>query len=100
VSAPTVVWNTETPLAARRSRDFVIGQPAALERILGLTLPPDVRATFRRRLTAASHTLAELYLDEGVRDRAWEWHMRSLGQPGGLRHLTFTRRLLRLWKRP
>jgi hypothetical protein len=91
---PTVIWHVDSPRAVSRSRDYVLGQVPALERILGLDLPPAVHAAFRRQISPACHEIADLRLREGNRRDALAWHLRSLREPGGLRWLPFTRRLL------
>jgi len=91
---PTVVWRTDTPGAASKSRSFLLGQAAALRRILELPLPPDVRRCFRSRLSAAYHSSSVLLLEEGSRLLAWKQHARALREHGGWRYLPFTRRLL------
>lgn len=95
LASPTVIWNTDTPASQSRSRAYVLGQVPALERILALPSPPEVRAAFRTRLSVARHAIADLHLHEGSRDEAWRWHLRSLRGPGGWRFLPFTRHLLR-----
>jgi hypothetical protein len=96
MAEPTIVWNTDTPLSVTRSREYTLGQVAALERILELDMPADVRASFRRAISLACHANAELCMREGDIDQASAWHRRSLREPGGWRHLLFTRQLLRL----
>jgi len=99
VERPTVVWNADTPESASKSRDYVLGRVAALRRILELDLPPDVRTGYRGAVAGAHHGIAALYLREGELQQAWRWHLRSLREPRGWRHLLFTRRLLQAaWK--
>jgi len=91
---PTVAWHVDSPRAVSRSREYVLGQVSALERILELDLPPAVRAAFRRQVSRACHEIADLRLREGDRRAALAWHVRSMREPGGLRWLPFTRRLV------
>jgi glycosyltransferase involved in cell wall biosynthesis len=95
LAEPTVVWNTDTPQAMSRSRDCTLGLVPALARILDVEMPDDVRAAFRRKLSFACHDVADLHWHEGRYGDAWSWHLRSLRQPGGWRHLPFALRLLR-----
>ncbi|MFN2397353.1 MAG: glycosyltransferase family A protein [Gemmatimonadaceae bacterium] len=95
LSQPTVIWHSDTPLSVSRSRDYVLGQPAALSQILDLELPPDVRAGIRTRMSGAYHAIASLHLNEGSFEEAWSWHLRSIREPGGWRHVSFSRHLLR-----
>ncbi|MCI0436898.1 MAG: glycosyltransferase family 2 protein [Gemmatimonadetes bacterium] len=94
LAEPTVIWHTQTPLSLSGSREFRIGQAAALERLLEWPMPAPLRASFARRLRQACHANAELFLDENARAEAWRWHLRSLRQTQGWRHLLYTRKLL------
>jgi hypothetical protein len=95
LAEPTVVWHTDTPGAVTRSREYVLGQTEALQSILRLEMPEDVRVDFQRKLSSSCHECCELLLREGDLRGAWRWHVRSLRHPGGLRHLAFTLKLLR-----
>jgi glycosyltransferase involved in cell wall biosynthesis len=94
LAEPTVVWNTDTPLAMSRSRDCTLGLVPALARLLEVEMPDDVRTAFRRKLASAHHAAADLHLRECRYGDAWSSHLRSLRQPGGWRHLPFALRLL------
>lgn len=91
---PTVVWHTDTPHSESKSRAYVLGQVPAIERLLELDLPHDIRARLRQRASTASHNIARLHLREKNLREAWRWHFRSLRQAGGWRHLGFLRRLV------
>jgi hypothetical protein len=91
---PTVVWNTDTPHAMSRSREYQINEVPALHRILELEMPIEVRAAFRAKLAWAYHATAALRLREGALADAWRWHFHSLRGGGGWRFLSFTRHLL------
>ncbi|MGH7506143.1 MAG: glycosyltransferase family 2 protein [Longimicrobiales bacterium] len=92
---PTVIWHVDTPASVSRSRDYILGQVPALLRILELDMPAGVRTEFRAKLSYACHAIAYLHLTEGAVGKAWSWHLRSLREPRGWRHLPFTRKLLR-----
>ena len=94
MNEPTVVWHTDTPDAASRSRSFMLGEPAALRRILELELPADVRRCFESRLGAAYHSSSVVLLEDGMTIPAWRQHARSVLERGGWRYLSFTRRLI------
>jgi hypothetical protein len=94
ISDPTVVWHTDTPGSASKSRSFKLGEPAALRRILELDLPPDVRQCFQSRLGAAYHASSVLLLEDGMINSAWKLHARALLERGGWRYLPFMRRLI------
>lgn len=89
----TVVHRTDSPLAESLSPGYVLGQPAALRRILALDLPPDVRRAFERRLADACHDASDLERMEGRLREAWRWHLASLAKRGGWRYLPYTRHL-------
>jgi glycosyltransferase involved in cell wall biosynthesis len=93
---PTVVWCTETPGADSKSRDFRLGQVAALRHMerLPLSLPPSFRAGLSRKVSAECHDAARMLLEEGRLAQAVSWHLRSLGTRRGWRYLPFTGRLI------
>ena len=97
---PTVVYHAESPLAASRSRAYTLAQPDALRAMLTLDLPDDVRQALRTRVAGACHTAADGELRRGHTREAWRWHAETLREPGGWRHLTFVRHLLRASLRP
>lgn len=92
---PGVVYRIGSPGAETSSRDYVLGQAAALRGILALELPADVRRAFERRVALAYHCASENARREGRRREAWRWHLASLKECGGWRHLAYTRHLLR-----
>jgi hypothetical protein len=92
---PTVAYRIGSPLAESRSRRYVVGQAAALRRILRLPLPVDVQRALRRRIATAYHSAAEYDRRAGDMQEAWRWHLASLRSTGGWRYLPFTRHLLR-----
>lgn len=94
LDSPTVVWHTDTPLSESKSRAYVLGEAAALQRILELDLPADVRRAVRRKVSRACHSNARLYLSEGRVKDAWAWHLKSLREVGGRRYLRYTRHLM------
>jgi glycosyltransferase involved in cell wall biosynthesis len=94
LDCPTVVWHTNTPRSESKSREYVLGQVAAIRQLLELGLPSDVRAQLRRRVSNASHDIARLHLREKNLGEAWRWHLRSLRQAGGWRHIGLARRLV------
>jgi glycosyltransferase involved in cell wall biosynthesis len=94
IDIPSVVWNADTPRSESKSSEYIIGQAAALGRILKLDLPADVRAEFRNRLTRACHENACRYLEGGNLKNAWAWHFQSLYRSGGARYFSYTARFL------
>jgi hypothetical protein len=95
IDEPTVIYNVGSPLAITRSREYVVGQMDALRTILALPLPDDVRRLLHSRVAAAYHDAADHDWRAGALRSAWQWHVASLQEPGGWRHITFTRHLLR-----
>jgi hypothetical protein len=95
MAEPTVIWHTDSPLSVSASSDYIVGQVPALERILELDLPPDVRRRYREAVAPACNTIARRCAAEGRLREAWSWHLRSLREAGGWRHIGFTRQLLR-----
>lgn len=71
-----------------------MSQVDGLRIILRLPLPRRIRRGFQRKLSAVCHSLSNHYLVAEAYSLAWEWHLRSLGQRGGLRYLPFSRHLL------
>jgi glycosyltransferase involved in cell wall biosynthesis len=61
LNRPTFVYYTDTQLSRSKSRDSVLGGPAAIERLLELELPPDVRARLEMRVGMARHCAADLH---------------------------------------
>jgi glycosyltransferase involved in cell wall biosynthesis len=90
----TYVYYEQAPLSMSNSDAYVLGQPAALEAIMRLDLPGDVRDAFARRLTRARNANAVLHLRRGRRGQAWLWHVRTLLGAGGYRYLGATRHFL------
>lgn len=95
IDEPTVVYHVGAPLAVTGSREYVVGQMDGLRAILALPLPDDVRHAWRRRVAAAYHAAADYDWRAGSLRSAWRWHLASLCEPGGWRHVTFTRHLIR-----
>lgn len=91
---PTVAYRLGSPGAESESRGYVVGQAAALRRILEIPLPADVERDFRRRIAKAYHDAAEYDRRAGDLADAWRWHLASLRSPGGWRFLPYTRHLL------
>jgi len=95
IDTPTVVYHVGNPDSESRSRAYVLGQVAALRRIIALNLPEDVRRVLRSRVASAYHSSSEHERKAGAHRAAWRWHAASLLQPSGWRYLPYTRHLLR-----
>ena len=98
---PTVVYRSNTPRSVSGARAYLLGAAAALDRILTLELPADVRLALQRHLAALTTKAAKQFWQagEGAFADAWRWHVRSLRGRGGWRYLPFTARVLRTWWR-
>lgn len=94
---PTVVYHPATPGAASQTASHLEGQPAAHRALLALPLPGWARHEVKRRVRQASHTVSLDRLERGDLRGAWEWHRRTLREPGGWRHLPYARRLAAAW---
>ncbi|HEU4371532.1 MAG TPA: glycosyltransferase family A protein [Methylomirabilota bacterium] len=92
---PTFVYRTDTPGSLSKSREYCLAGPSATARMLALDLPPDVRAALRVRLARDLNDAAACELAAGNYRAAWRWHLASLLQPSGWRHLPYACHLLR-----
>jgi hypothetical protein len=91
---PTFVYRTDTPGSLSKSRAYALAGPTAIQRMLAIDLPTDVRAALRAHLAADLHSVSRLELADGHYGAAWSAHLRSLLQPPGWRYLRYTARLL------
>lgn len=94
IDTPTVIYSVGSPSAESSSRAYVLGQVAALRRIIALPLPHDVRRTLRQRIAGAYHAAADHERRAGAIGAAWRWHVASLLQPAGWRYAPFARHLV------
>ncbi len=91
---PTLVWRENAPRRVSDSKEFFLGQVAALRRILEFPMPASVRRGFQRKLTDSMHERATRSYWDGLRSDAWSWYFRTVFRPGGARYLGFAWRLL------
>ncbi len=82
-----------------KSADYTAGSIVAVKAALELSLPPKVARRLRMRLAEAHHDIAGDYLNSNELRSAWAHHLASLAQPGGLKYLSFSRRLVPFWPR-
>ena len=94
VAEPTVVYHADTPGSESKTLAYVVGQAAALQRIIELDVPADVRRSFENRLAPACHYAARALAAAGQRRAAWRLHRRALAEPGGWHYLPHTAKLL------
>jgi glycosyltransferase involved in cell wall biosynthesis len=95
LDTPTVVYVEASPLAESKSREYLLGQAEALRSLLAMDLPDDVRQGLRAHIVDACHAAADSELNAGRMREAWRWHAATLREPGGWRHISFVRHLLR-----
>lgn len=91
---PTVIWNQSSPDSLSKSREWMLSNAKAHERLLELDLPPHARQTVLERITSDLHSASDLYLRDGDLFESWRWHLQSLVRRGGYRYLPYTRKLL------
>jgi glycosyltransferase involved in cell wall biosynthesis len=65
-----------------------------LQRILNLSLAPEVARVIRKKLGRAHHGCAGRDLERGRMGAAWSHHLKSLAYPGGASRLLYSRKLL------
>jgi glycosyltransferase involved in cell wall biosynthesis len=94
VDEATFVCNVGSPESLSASESYLKGQPPALRRIIDLKPPRPLDAAFRRKYAAALHHVSDHELNEGNYWSAWRYHLAALSRRGGLRYLSFTRRLI------
>lgn len=82
-----------------KSGDYTAGSIAAVKAAIELSLPARVTHRLRMRLAEAHHDIAGDYLNSNELRSAWAHHLASLAQPGGLKYLSFSRRLIPFWPR-
>jgi glycosyltransferase involved in cell wall biosynthesis len=93
LDTPTFVYSVDTPDSLSKSREHVLRQPGALQAVLRMALPPDVRRALRRKYVAALHGASVKDLEQGRKAGAWKWHLRTLLHLYGWRYVTYTRHL-------
>jgi hypothetical protein len=91
---PTFLYRTDTENSLSKTREYSLGGPPAIRRMLELELPADVRGALRVRLAAELHSASNCELAGGNYAAAWRRHVESLVQPSGWRYLPYARKLL------
>lgn len=89
-----VVHDTEESVS--KSSAFKLVQPTIFQSLLLFDLPSDVRRALKVKYGSALHVVSDHYRSIGKFGYAWQFHVRSMLQPKGLRYLPYTRRLVRL----
>jgi glycosyltransferase involved in cell wall biosynthesis len=88
------IYHADTAGSLSKSPEYLLEQPAAIDALLALGLPKDVRHCFERRRTVACNAVAQTHFQNGAFRDAWNWHLQTLRSPGGWRYLLFARRFL------
>lgn len=93
INAQTFVTN-DTPGSMSKSTRYIRQHPKVLAMILGLPLPPDIRAGLKRKYYSVLHDLSVTFLERREFGTAWRFHLQSLGQLSGWHYLPYTRRIV------
>ena len=86
-----------TPASLSQSQVYRAAYPPLFKRMLDCNPPARIRKLIQRRLSAALHDRSADCLASGDYLEALQAHVQSLILPGGLRYLSYTRRLLPGW---
>ncbi|RJQ18640.1 MAG: glycosyltransferase [Nitrospiraceae bacterium] len=89
INNPSVVHFLDHDFSIYRSKQAVFGQPRAIERILELDLPRDVRVNFEIRLADANNEASKLYLRGCNFPSALSSHIKTVRCRSGWRHLFY-----------
>ncbi len=95
VDVPTFVYNRDTTDSLSRSKGYLLSTPDAIERLMQLELPSEIRELVREKHVRSLHAASNLELVDGNVSEAWKWHLRTLTHPYGWRYLTYTRHLVK-----
>jgi glycosyltransferase involved in cell wall biosynthesis len=93
IDEPTFRVNN-TGGSASKSFEYTAAHQSLYRRMLSRSPPPEVKRLIRVRIGDLLHAEAENLWRINKIGSAWRVHLRSLAYPGGLRYLTFSRRLL------
>lgn len=81
----------DTAVSLSKTLAYASAQRELLERMLGLSPPPDVVKLIGKKMGAIYHQFSNSSLKMGNRAQALQWHLRSLIKPGGFRYLSYSR---------
>lgn len=88
-----------SPGSLSQSQAYRNAYPALFRRMLDCNPPARIRKMILRRLSAVLHDRSSASLEAGEYREALRAHLQSLCLPGGLRYLSYTRRLIPGWPR-
>jgi hypothetical protein len=83
----------ESALSLSNSDAYRNAEPEVLQRILALSLAPEIAHTVRKKLGCAHHDCARRHLERGRMGLAWSHHLKSLAYPGGASWLLYSCKL-------
>lgn len=87
----------DTPGSLSKSAAYANAYLSLYERMLTLRPPRAIRRLVLRRVSASWHDFSVSALHGRAVLDAWKCHLRSLRLPGGMRYLSYTRRLIPGW---
>jgi glycosyltransferase involved in cell wall biosynthesis len=87
----------DTPDSLSKSTAYFQAYLDLYDRMLSLRPPLAIRKLIHRRRSATWHDYSVKALQINRRADAWKCHLRCLALPGGLRYVSYTRRLLPGW---
>lgn len=76
------------------SNGYVEAYIPLFTRMLACAPPKTIRRIIAAKKSAAFHKLSEIALAQGRRGTAFDFHLRSLLLPGGLKYISYTRKLM------
>lgn len=94
IDTPAYRVNDSTE-SASKSDEYHDAEVGMLQSLVRQATAGRVRRRLRQKLAIACHTQSDRALNAGAILDAWRWHLRSLTCLYGLKHLAYTRHLLR-----
>src|SRR5262249_50319520 len=82
VNRPTFVYHADTDGSLSKSKAYTLAEPRAIDEMLHLDLPSDVRTMVRAHLRSGLHNASDRERLDGNYVDAWGWHLRCLAQAG------------------
>lgn len=93
LDVPTFRIN-DTPDSESKSEAYLLSHAEILGRMRKMAARKDIAKLLARRQSAALHNVSTHYLASAAYRKAWAAHLQSLGLPGGLSYLAYSRHLL------
>lgn len=86
-----------TPNSLSKTKEFILSDANILKIMLEEKLPQHIKSKIYRKLCESFHTISCYYRQNRLLVKAWQFHLRSLCYPGGVKYLSYTRKLLLPW---